>query len=74
MQLRTVNKVIANRGIDAELVHGEGYFYFVGDAVEHAETASVMVFRLNDLTLEQWMEELDSIVTESNKLKPYKEN
>ena len=70
MQLRTINKAIASKGIDVELVKGDGYFYFVGEAVENADTSSVMVFRLNDLTMDQWMEELDSIIAESNKFNP----
>lgn len=74
MQLRTVNKAIAARGIDAELVHGEGYFYFVGSAVENADSTSVMVFRLNDLTLDQWMEELDSAIEESTKRQTERNN
>lgn len=74
MQLRTINKAIASKGIAVELVKGDGYFYFVGEAVENADTSSVMVFRLNDLTLDQWMEELDSIIAEIEQYKNYKES
>ena len=67
IQLRTVNNEIAKRGISAELVKGDGYFYFVGDAVEHADAASVYVNSLNELPLSRWMEELDDYVAASSK-------
>jgi len=56
--LAAVNKALAAAGIDAELVKGDGYFYFVGQDVELAREQGVYgVFRLNDLSLEQWVEE-----------------
>ena len=67
IQLRTVNNEIAKRGISAELVKGDGYFYFIGDAVEHADAASVYVNSLNELPLSRWMEELDDYVAASSK-------
>lgn len=67
IQLTTVNTEIAKRGISAELVKGEGYFYFIGDAVEHADTSSVYVNSLNELSLDRWMEELADFVAESGK-------
>jgi hypothetical protein len=57
MRLSTLNKTIAAEGINLELVAGNGYFYFVGPGSENLYTASVMVYRLNNLTLEQWMAE-----------------
>lgn len=58
MNIRTVNKAIAEAGIRAQLVRGTGYYYFVGDDVSLArETGVYGVYRLNDLTLEQWLEE-----------------
>jgi len=57
MWIKTVNKAIAAEGINLELVAGDGYFYFVGPGSENLSTASVMVYRLNELSLDQWMTE-----------------
>ena len=56
--LKKVNAELVRLGIRAELVKGDGYFYFVGQDVELAQEQGVYgVFRLNDLTLDQWVEE-----------------
>jgi hypothetical protein len=58
MKLATVNKAIAAAGIKLELVKGAGYFYFVAlDPTWLSDMPSVMVYRLNDLTAAQWMDE-----------------
>lgn len=56
IQLRTINATLARLGIKAELVKGEGYFYFIGDDVD-CDCDSVYVFRVNELTLDRWVEE-----------------
>lgn len=57
MQLRGYNTRLKKRFKHLELVKGEGYFYFVYDAGPYEyETHSVPVYRLNDLTEEQWDE------------------
>lgn len=61
-QIRTVNKAIADTGL--ELVRGEGYFYFVGDGSENLYTDSVMVYRINHLRLETWIKIAKSYATE----------
>lgn len=66
LTIKAVNKAIAARGIKAEIVQGDGYLWFSGDDVEFAYTTSVAACRLNHLTLERWMQELDEIV-ESHK-------
>jgi hypothetical protein len=60
--IRTVNKAIAARGVAAQLVKGRGYYYFVGDAVSRATHTGVMVFRLNQLTVSEWLDELDRVL------------
>jgi hypothetical protein len=55
LTISKINKTIKAEGIDLELVPGQGYFYFVGPGSENLYTASVLVYRLNHLTLEQWM-------------------
>ena len=70
LTLKAVNKAIAARGIKAEIVQGDGYLYFFGDDVELADSTSVWgVCRLNHLSLERWMVELDSIVANHKKAK-----
>lgn len=65
LTLGKINEAIYIRGIDAVLMRGRGYFYFSGPAVELASSTSVWVYLLNDLTLSQWMAELDRIMSES---------
>lgn len=67
LTLKQVNKAIVAKGIAAELVKGEGYYYFIGDAVDGAFTTSVGVYRLNQLPLEQWLAELDKIIVDIGK-------
>lgn len=56
--LAEVNKALKVNGIDCELIKGQGYFYFQGPAVETAfEQGVYSVFRLSDLSVEQWVEE-----------------
>jgi hypothetical protein len=62
LTLSQVNREIRRRGIDAELHKGDGYYYFTGADVGHAFETSVMVYRLNDLSLEQWMKELEYLM------------
>lgn len=62
LHLKTVNNEITKRGIDAKLVKGNGYYYFIGPAVDGAFSTSVCVYRLNQLPLEQWLFILDEII------------
>lgn len=62
ISIKSVNKKIQALNIKAELVKGEGYFYFVGDDVEISESTSVMVPRITDLPLDGWISELNEIV------------
>lgn len=54
-----VNNEIKKLGFDAELVKGEGYFYFIGSDVE-CDCDGVYVYMINELTFEEWIEELRS--------------
>ena len=54
---RAVTAALRREGYPLELVKGEGYFYFVYDTPELYETESVYVYRLNELTREQWLEQ-----------------
>ena len=69
LRISNVNIALKEEGIDAELVKGEGYYWFDGSDVEYAKTTSVMVYRLNHLTLEQWIECAKEFKEESKKVK-----
>lgn len=60
--LRKVNKAIAATGVAAELVPGEDYFYFVGPAVERAPSTAVIVYRVGELSIPRWLDELTRIL------------
>lgn len=64
--LKSVAKHIRQmRGVSVELVRGEGYFYFVGEAVERWPSASVLTYRLTNLTLAEWLAEYDQLAHEA---------
>lgn len=64
--IKIVNRVLKENGINAELVKGDGYYWFDGPDVEFAFTTSVMVCRINDLSLESWLYEA-KVAVESSK-------
>ena len=57
-----VNSSLRNPYIN--LYKGEGYWYFVYDDPVHCiyRTRSVYVYRLNELTLEQWCESAEELI------------
>jgi len=57
MHLRTVNNVFSASKLPIELVKGKDYLYLIFDDSTRYDTLSIMVPRLNDLTLAQWVEE-----------------
>lgn len=53
---KIINQALKKAGIDAEIVKGDGYYYFFGKDVEHAREQGVYdVCYLNQLTVEQWV-------------------
>ncbi|MEQ6332926.1 hypothetical protein [Sphingobium sp. MK2] len=64
MKLSFVNKAIAHKHPGLELVKGDKYFYFAGAGTEVCKQTMVMVPRLNDLTLENWIAEADAVAAE----------
>lgn len=65
---KMVNDALRARGRDESLREGEGYFYFGGGEAVNWLTSSVMVRRISDLTLEQWLKEFDSLLERNRKL------
>jgi len=55
LTLKRINQEIARRGGKERLVRGLGYFYFTdGDAASWPRSG-VYVYRLGQLTLDQWI-------------------
>lgn len=53
--INNVNAALRSAGIDAELVRGDGYFWFDGPDVERAYTSSVMTAHLTSMSVEEWV-------------------
>ena len=66
---KMVNNALRARGRDESLREGARYFYFGGGDAVHWLSSSVMVRRLNDLTLEQWLAEFDKLLKRDDKLR-----
>jgi hypothetical protein len=65
---KMVNDALRARGRDESLRQGEGYFFFGGGEAVNWLTSSVMVRRMSDLTLEQWLKEFNSLLERNKKL------
>jgi hypothetical protein len=64
-----INDALRARGRDESLREGEGYFYFGGGEAVNWLSTSVMVKKLSDLTLEQWLAEFDKLLANEKKLR-----
>lgn len=60
LTLKKVNAAIAH--LKVELIRGEGYFYLV-NADGPLDFGSIYVYRLNHMTLEKWVEAIESVVS-----------
>jgi hypothetical protein len=62
-----ISKEIKRRfNLDITLIKGEGYYYFVADnspVLDKCKTTSVMVNSLNQLSLESWLADFESLIT-----------
>jgi hypothetical protein len=63
-----VNNALRAWGRDESLREGDGYFYFGGGEAVHWLSSSVMVRRISDLTLDQWMGEFEKLLKANQKL------
>jgi hypothetical protein len=66
---KMVNDALRARGRDESLREGEGYFYFGGGEAVNWLSSSVMVRRISDLTLEQWLKEFNSLLDRDKKVR-----
>ena len=57
LTLKTVNKALAAAGHAERLVQGDGYWYFAEGDTPRWPVTMVCIYRLNALTLEQWIAE-----------------
>lgn len=68
LSLKKVNAAIKSKFSDVELVKGAGYFYLVGTTEEmdkklcQLQSTSIYVYRLNELTLDQWLDDVKGII------------
>lgn len=66
---KLVNDTLRSRGRDESLYDGRGYFYFSGGDAVNWLNSSIMVKKISDLTLEQWMEKFDELLAQDRKLR-----
>jgi hypothetical protein len=59
---KQVLKAIGSKHLSLNKNAGNGYWYFIYDCEGKYETHSVYVMYLNDLPLDQWVEEGQSLV------------
>jgi hypothetical protein len=67
---KAVNDALRARGRDESLRRGgPHYFYFGGGEAVHWLSSSVMMSRLSDLTVKQWIQEFDKLLANEKKLR-----
>jgi len=66
---KMVNDALRDRGRDESLREGGGYFYFGGGEAVNWLSSSVMVKKISDLTLEEWLKEFDKLVATDKKVR-----
>ncbi len=58
LTIKKINKAVQQKEAGWELVKGEGYFYWSHPTdLSYLDCASIPVCKLNDLTLDEWVEE-----------------
>ena len=66
---RMINDALRDRGRDESLREGGGYFYFGGGEAVNWLSSSVMVRKLSDLSLEEWLKEFDKLLATDKKVR-----
>lgn len=61
LMLKTVNRELQKTLPGYELVKGEGYFYVDGPDTETWGETMIYAYRINDMSLEQWIESVDQL-------------
>lgn len=69
MQAKTVKPILKKINCPhLNLYKGDGYWYFIYDNGTTYESESVMVIRLNDMTVEQWVDAGEAFVERCKKI------
>jgi hypothetical protein len=66
---KMVNDALRARGRDESLYPGDGYFFFGGGDAVHWLSSSVMVKKISDLTLDEWLAKFDELRERDKKLR-----
>jgi hypothetical protein len=64
-----VNDALRAHGRDESLYPGDGYFFFSGGDAVHWLSSSVMVKKISDLTLDEWLARFDELLARDKKLR-----
>ena len=70
--LKQVNKALEALGTNDRLYKGNGYYYFSGGEADGWPSVSVMVYRLNQLSLNSWIQEYKRLQELNSITKGYK--
>jgi hypothetical protein len=66
---KMVNDALRARGRDESLYPGDSYFFFGGGDAVHWLSSSVMVKKISDLTLDEWLAKFDELRQRDKKLR-----
>lgn len=61
-----LNRAMAEAGIDAKIGETETNYYVYGPRVDGASSTTIDVYRLNHLTMDQWMARINEIVADAD--------
>lgn len=56
-----VNRALKAKGVKEKLTRGRGYYYFRDGNSADWRSASVMIYRASDLSVERWLGEWESL-------------
>ena len=68
--INNINKALAARGHNAQIVKGECYFYFIGEDCGAWVTTSVFSPRLTDDTVDGWIDSYE-MMAKNPMINPY---
>jgi len=66
---KMVNDALRARPRDESLYPGDGYFFFGGEDAVQWLSSSVMVKKISDLTLDEWLAKFDELLERDRKLR-----
>ena len=60
ISIMTVNKALSAMGAEEMLMQGKNYFYFAGGDAFNWPSTMVCVYKINDLSLDEWLNQYKS--------------